>query len=114
MLHSQRRNILYFDFAMVPYPHDARPIPLRELIPGLKKLVDDGEAYSLRDNERRVLQISKMVKRKAKGGEETVVLLVSFGDRDKPDPGFHHFKTRKLRIVSKTADEGGALSAHII
>lgn len=114
MLHGLRRNIVFFDFAMRPHPANSDPIPLQDLLPGLRKKVNDEEAYYLRDNERRVLQLSRIKRTKTDDGTEVLVLLLSFGDRDRADPGFYNFDTKKNRIIKKEPNEGGALSARLV
>lgn len=114
MLHSNHRDVLHFDFAMRPHPPTSDPIPFRELLGALEKLVSTDEASYFRDNERRVVKVSKLQMVKSTGGTEAVALLLMLGDRDRADPGFINFDTGKNRIIKKHENEGGALSAHVL
>ena len=115
MLQRQVRGVLYFDLAMTPHPPDAETIAVEELVPALLKMVKDSDAHYLRDNERRILHISQAKRVTSPDTKEKfLALLITLGDRDRADPGFFKFATKKNRIVKKEDDEGGALTAHML
>jgi hypothetical protein len=114
MLQSTRRHILYFDFALSPYPSDAQPIPLRDLLPSLEERANKGEAVQFIDNERRVIRLSHLKRGKSASGKDAVAMLFCLGDQDKADPGFTNFQSGKIRIPEKEDGEIGGLSVHAI
>jgi hypothetical protein len=114
MLQSNRRHILFFDLAMAPYPSDAPPISLSDLIPALKARVESGEAIQVIDNERRVIRMSAISDVRSPKGEAACAILFNLGDRAKADPGFTNFETGAVRVAKRRAGEAGGLSVHAV
>lgn len=114
MIQANVRHILYFDLAMSPYPSDAEPIPLADLMPHLEKRCSDGKAFEVIDNERRVIRLAETKRYKTGAGKDAVGLLFSLGDKNKAEPGFTHFDTGKIRIVKPEENEAGGMSVHAI
>lgn len=114
MLKGNQRFILFFDLAMAPHPSDAPPLPLADFIPYLKKRQENDLSFQVIDNERRVIRLSALREVKLSNGSPAVAMLFCLGDRDKADPGFTNFKTGKVRIPKRAADEAGGLSVHAV
>lgn len=112
MIQANVRHILYFDLAMSPYPSDAEPIPLADLMPHLEKRCSDGKAFEVIDNERRAIRLSATKKYKTGDDKDAVGLLFSLGDKNKAEPGFTNFATGEIRVVKPGKDEAGGLSVH--
>lgn len=114
MLQKNRRQVLFFDLVMSPYPSDAPPIDLAELIPFLQMRCDEGTAVEIIDAEKRVIRLSQMKTVRLQDGAPAVAMLFCLGDRDKADAGVTHFTTGAVRIFEKDEDEVGGLSAHAL
>lgn len=114
MLQRNQRYVLYFDFSMAPYPSDAPPIGLELLFPELKKRCEAGTAVEIIDADRRVIRLMEAKSVQLDDGSPAMALLLCLGDREKADPGVTNYKTGKVRVLEKEADELGALSVHAL
>ncbi|WP_079212955.1 hypothetical protein [Brucella pituitosa] len=114
MLQKNKRNILFFDFVMAPYPVDAPPIPLASLFPFLAERTKLGEAFEVIDAGKRIIRLSSVQNIHLKSGAPAVAMLFCLGDRDKADTGVTHFDTGAVRIFEKAEGEVGGLSAHLL
>ncbi|MCF3642914.1 hypothetical protein LXM94_23390 [Rhizobium sp. TRM95111] len=114
MLQRNQRYVLYFDMAMAPYPSDAPPIDLAELMPHLYKRCEEGAAVETIDSERRIIRLTEMKPVKLPSGQNGMAMLFCLGDREKADPGVTNIKTGKIRVFEKEDDEVGGLSVHAL
>ncbi|PYE86553.1 hypothetical protein [Phyllobacterium leguminum] len=114
MLQRNQRFVLYFDFSMAPYPSDAPPIDLNDLLPELKKRCGNSIAVEEIDAGRRIIRLMEMKDIKLGDGSTAASLLLCLGDREKADAGVTNIKTGGVRIFEKKEDEVGGLSVHVL
>ena len=114
MILGNRRTVLHFDLAMVPFPEDAGAIPLSSLAPYLIQRSADGLAFDAIEHERRVIRLQEARQVDLPDGRSCLCLLFTLGDKDKALPGFTDFITGETRVVDAREDEGGALSVHAV
>ncbi|MBE0403091.1 hypothetical protein [Halomonas citrativorans] len=112
MLHTRERWVQFHELVLRSEPADAPTILLKEVIPYLEKIVNDGEAFQLRNNERSAYRITDYSQNRQKGHPEALVLLFQYADQDATDPVFADLQTGELRHEPKLQGEGVAVSAH--
>ncbi len=114
MLHIRERWIQFHELVLSPEPPEAPSIKLRDLVPYLERLVNDGEAYQEKDKGKSAFRVSDINVERRKGGREALVLLLQYADKDATDPTFADLQTGALRTEPKLDGEGIAVSAHAV
>ena len=108
MLVDMERFVVECEVTLDSTPEDAPSIPMDELIKPFSKILPN-EVY-LRQHG----TVSFNIVKTELIDDKFLVILVQFSNGKASDPSFSHLHTGVTRIVKKNANEGIAVTAHIV
>jgi hypothetical protein len=104
------RQAFHWDLVLAPIPKDAPSIFLSEVLNEFLKLIDDGEAVHLIQNETCSVRIQQYRHDKK---NDILFLLVQLADTKVTDPSFQMIESGELRSEPKEDGEGIASSTFL-
>lgn len=109
MLHKTDRVIQFYEIQINREPEHAPPIPIGDLIYKLKPVIDQQNAYQLKNNETQCIQILEYKQYR----DNIIVFLVDFADQEVSAPAYRDLEKNTLRYGELKGKEGIAISGHI-
>jgi hypothetical protein len=111
MLHRVERTALHYDVTIAASPTHAHARSLLQVVRALQDACNKGRAVVSRNKGRDVLRVSRV---RLNNEHSRAVLLLHRSNGDAADPAFGKFANGATRTEAKKADEGVALSAHLV
>lgn len=108
LLSERERYVLECQVSHTTVPDKAPPIYLKDCLPHLKKLADDGKALYKLNLGRIAIRLVEV-----ELYDDVTLMLFQYSNKDLSNPSFSEINTGKTRVARKKTGEGLSVSAHL-